>query len=86
MAIFDPKVTESQIMKDLACSKFEWDHPTSTAKVVKPADNVTVFKDPYEACKDSHAICVMTEWEEFKHYDFERIYDSMKKPAFLFDG
>jgi len=28
----------------------------------------------------------MTEWDEFKAYDWKKIYDSMKKPAFIFDG
>jgi UDPglucose 6-dehydrogenase len=28
----------------------------------------------------------MTEWDEFKTLDFERIYKNMKKPAFIFDG
>ena len=42
--------------------------------------------DPYEAAKDSHAIAIMTEWDEFKDYDYTRLYDSMVKPAFVFDG
>jgi UDPglucose 6-dehydrogenase len=29
---------------------------------------------------------VLTEWDEFKTLDWQRIYDNMKKPAFLFDG
>jgi UDPglucose 6-dehydrogenase len=28
----------------------------------------------------------MTEWDEFIHYDWQRIYDNMQKPAFIFDG
>jgi UDPglucose 6-dehydrogenase len=28
----------------------------------------------------------MTEWELYKGLDWKRIYDSMEKPAFLFDG
>lgn len=42
--------------------------------------------DPYEAARDANAIAVMTEWEDYKHLDYERIYKSMKKPAFIFDG
>ena len=42
--------------------------------------------DPYEACKGAHGLCVLTEWDEFKKYDYEKIYDSMMKPAFCFDG
>ena len=39
-----------------------------------------------EAARDAHAICVLTEWDEFKAYDYQAIYDSMVKPAFIFDG
>jgi UDPglucose 6-dehydrogenase len=28
----------------------------------------------------------MTEWDEFASLDFKSIYDSMCKPAFVFDG
>jgi UDPglucose 6-dehydrogenase len=50
------------------------------------AKNAQSFEDPYEACKDAHAIAVLTEWDEFRSYDWQRIYDSMQKPAFVFDG
>ena len=26
------------------------------------------------------------EWDEFKTYDWQKIYDAMLKPAFVFDG
>jgi hypothetical protein len=29
---------------------------------------------------------VLTEWDEFKTYDWQKIYDNMLKPAFVFDG
>lgn len=50
-------------------------------------DGFTVFmEDPYEAAKGAHAVAILTEWEEYKHLDWQRIYDSMEKPAFVFDG
>jgi UDPglucose 6-dehydrogenase len=48
--------------------------------------NVSYEIDPYEAARGSSAIGVVTEWDEFKILDYQRIYDSMKKPAFIFDG
>lgn len=39
-----------------------------------------------QACKDAHAIAVLTEWDEFKTLDYEKIYEGMMKPAFVFDG
>lgn len=26
-----------------------------------------------EAAKDAHAICVLTEWDEFKSYDYQKV-------------
>lgn len=72
IAIYDPKVPEAQIRRDLAVAD---DNPY-----------VTVCADAYEATKDAHAILVLTEWDEFKALDFKRIYDNMHLPAFLFDG
>ena len=48
--------------------------------------DIEYCNDPYTACKDSHAVLIMTEWNEFKDYDYKKIYNSMKKPAFIFDG
>jgi len=48
--------------------------------------NVKYEIDPYKAAKNSNAIVILTEWEEFKKLNFKRIYTSMKKPAFIFDG
>ncbi|GMH40128.1 hypothetical protein BSKO_08032 [Bryopsis sp. KO-2023] len=87
LAIYDPKVTESQMFKDLSLSKFEWDIPMSPTKANEKLQmSVTCTFDPYEAAKGAHAVCLMTEWDEFKTYDYKKIYDAMVKPAFLFDG
>ena len=58
----------------------------ATRSSVQNAQGVQVLQDPYEACKDAHAIAVLTEWDEFKTYDWQKIYDGMLKPAFVFDG
>ncbi|GMR43458.1 hypothetical protein PMAYCL1PPCAC_13653 [Pristionchus mayeri] len=76
IAIYDPKVEEKQMRMELGLT-------TSDDKVDKL---VSVFSDPYEAAKDAHAIVVLTEWDEFKTYDYSRIYESMVHPAALFDG
>ncbi len=49
-------------------------------------DELEFEPDPYKAAKGSHAIAIVTEWDEYKHLDYEKIYASMEKPAFLFDG
>lgn len=78
VAVYDPKVKTHQIYNDL--------NYLGSRKPEENETQLTVCKDPYETCKGSHAIAVLTEWDEFKEYDWQRIYDSMQKPAFLFDG
>ncbi len=46
----------------------------------------TLESDPYHAASGAHAIVVATDWAEFTTLDYERIYESMEKPAFVFDG
>ena len=78
ISVFDPKVSSSQIFSDL----------NSLSSINKKINNdlIEVYQNPYEACKNSHAIAILTEWDEFKSYDWKKIYNSMNKPAFIFDG
>jgi len=78
LVVYDPKVTAEQIYKDL-----------DYLKTRSSEDNrrlVTVVNDPYEALEDAHAVAVLTEWDEFRSYDWEAIKHMMKKPSFVFDG
>ena len=78
IAVYDPKVSENKILADL-------DYLESR----KPEQNrkgVSAFEEAYAACKNAHAIAILTEWDEFKDYDWQRIYEAMEKPAFVFDG
>lgn len=78
IAVFDPKVEEEQIQYDL--NYLETRSEEANKKGVHVASNA------YDACKNAHAIAVLTEWDEFKTYDWQKIYDNMLKPAFVFDG
>ncbi|MFA6403639.1 MAG: UDP-glucose 6-dehydrogenase [Salinivirgaceae bacterium] len=78
VAVYDPKVKPEQMFSDLDYLNSRSE--SENREFLKP------FKDPYEACKDVHAIAILTEWDEFKEYDWVRIYNSMMKPAFVFDG
>ncbi|TKA66938.1 hypothetical protein B0A55_10724 [Friedmanniomyces simplex] len=56
VAIYDPKVEEHQIVRDLQ-------------QVHKPeavAERVSVCEDSYSACADACAVVILTEWDEFK--------------------
>lgn len=76
--IYDPKVTENKIHEDL--------NYLGTRNDKQNTELINVKNNPYEASKDSHAIAILTEWDEFITYDWIKIFNSMKKPAFIFDG
>jgi len=47
---------------------------------------ISYVQDPYEAAADCDAIALITEWDIYRELDYEKIYRSMVKPAFIFDG
>ena len=47
---------------------------------------VEFIEDPYEAVKGAHAIALITEWQQYRGLDYKTIFNSMEKPAFIFDG
>jgi len=53
---------------------------------ISDMEQVTVTATAMDAITGSHAICVLTEWDEFKSLDFVAVYQAMVKPAFVFDG
>ena len=76
--VYDPKVKIKQMHADL-------DYLNSRESNIN-REKLTTTKDPYTACEGAHAIAILTEWDEFKDYDWKRIYKKMHKPAFIFDG
>jgi UDPglucose 6-dehydrogenase len=47
---------------------------------------ITFEADPVKAAEGAHAIAIMTDWPEYAELDYEKIYQGMVKPAFIFDG
>jgi UDPglucose 6-dehydrogenase len=47
---------------------------------------ITYAENPYESSAGCDAIAFMTEWEIYASLNYEKIYRSMSKPAFIFDG
>ncbi|XP_075256354.1 UDP-glucose 6-dehydrogenase-like isoform X2 [Convolutriloba macropyga] len=77
LQIYDPKVTETQM---------RWELNQMTDPELTKGNAVEVMKNAYDACANSHAVVVCTEWDEFQTLDYSKIYGSMVKPAFIFDG
>ena len=81
VAIYDPKVEESQIWMDLT-------EPGVVDELPALQKQVTIYTSAYDAADKADAIVICTEWDEFKDtsLDYGKIYKSMHKPAFIFDG
>lgn len=78
ITVFDPKVSYKKIIADLDYLE--------TRSTEHNTNSIKSNTDPYQTCKDAHAIAILTEWDEFTDYDWQKIYDNMQKPAFIFDG
>jgi len=76
--VYDPKVSKEQMLTDL--------NRLGTRTEEENKRYLKVIDDPYRAAEEAHAIAIMTEWDQFKALDYEKIYTLMLKPAFVFDG
>jgi UDPglucose 6-dehydrogenase len=73
--VYDPKVSRESAMEEMRHHDME-----------VPEKQFIFCESAAEAVADAHAIVVLTEWEEFKTYDYKQFYAKMMKPAFVFDG
>ncbi len=73
VVVYDPKVPADEIRADVLGKDRE-------------DPRLIVAKSAYEAAEDAHALAVVTEWDEFKHLDYAKIYKGMCQPASIFDG
>lgn len=74
LAIYDPRVTKESILSTLG-----WTEEEAVGRIEFSSTAV-------EACKESHAIALLTEWDEFKDLNYSVIHAGMHQPAILFDG
>ncbi len=73
--IYDPKVNKDQVDFDLSYLNENYDKSM-----------VKFIEDPVSNIFNYNLIAIMTEWDEFKEYDWQYIYSKIKKPAYIFDG
>jgi len=59
--------------------------PESIENARKMLKNIEYAKTPYDALKGCDALVIVTEWDEFREPDFDKIKSSLKKPI-IFDG
>ncbi len=54
-------------------------------RIFKNNELVTIIDDQYEACEGCDALCVVTEWNQFRNPDHERLRNLLTAPL-IFDG
>ncbi|MDQ4004176.1 MAG: UDP-glucose/GDP-mannose dehydrogenase family protein [Actinomycetota bacterium] len=60
--------------------------PVAGKKAASLLPSLRVVFDPYEALKEAHAAVVVTEWEEVRTLDLERVATLMEPPKLFVDG
>tara|TARA_B100000989_G_scaffold298896_1_gene290844 strand:+ start:2740 stop:4134 length:1395 start_codon:yes stop_codon:yes gene_type:complete len=76
LSIYDPKVDKNQIKIDLDNQK---------SKPHEITDKIDMCSNIEEAIKDSDGIVILTEWDEFKNINWEKLSKMMRKPSWIFD-
>lgn len=73
--VYDPKVRIEDALVEFKAHGISVDE-----------QNLTFTNSAKEAVDGAHAVIVLTEWDEFKTYNYQEFYNLMLKPAFFFDG
>ena len=82
--IYDPKVTKVRIIDDL---KKLWEaNSISEVEIKSKLTNLNIV-DNYKDCfKKSSCVAILTEWDEFKKYDWKSLILEMEKQHVIIDG
>ena len=82
--VYDPLIARDKIILDLTqlwlSQKLPKDKVDSLLNMINVKDNYI------DAIKDSSLVAIITEWEEFKTYDWKNLIKKMKKPSMVYDG
>ena len=82
--VYDPMVKEARIHQDLTIL---WEARNESNKEIESKLNRCVVHEEHtQALDSSFAAAILTEWDEFKSYDWNAIAEKMMQPAKLFDG
>jgi UDPglucose 6-dehydrogenase len=52
---------------------------------VDTLEGIEIATDPYAACEGAEVLLVLTEWDEFKWFDFDKVADALTSPRVV-DG
>lgn len=79
-----PAITILQRLVDLEAKIFVYD-PVAEENFRRIIPEINFCPDSIEVCEDADALLIITDWNEFKQIDLEKVYKKMKSPI-IFDG
>ena len=86
LAITDPKALPNAKIDLADLLENSYGQNSYGARPRAPLDPTITFElDPYVAAENADAVLLMTDWRDYPALDWQRIYDSMRKPALVFD-
>jgi UDPglucose 6-dehydrogenase len=77
-----------RLLEERACLKITDPHALDNARkdLQGIKEGLEFVDDPYQVVEGAHGIALITEWSLYKELDYQKIFDKMEKPAFIFDG
>ena len=82
--VIDPLSNISKIKDDLTDLMGGEDFEDYSYNEIK--DKIEYSTSYFEASKNADAIVISTEYDEFKNYNWKKLYSIVNKPALIFDG
>lgn len=82
--IYDPMVKEQSIRNDL--QELWLKNNVAQNKIEQYLEQCVFHSEPQKAIHKSYAVAILTEWDEFKFYDWNKIQNEMIQPPRIFDG
>lgn len=84
LSVYDPKVDSNTIIQDM--SNVLRDERLKEEEINYYLSRISIEEDSLECLRNTSIITILTEWDEFKNYDWSTIYKKCKKPVKIFDS
>jgi UDPglucose 6-dehydrogenase len=81
---FAPSITLVKLLLGEGAEIRAYD-PEAMEKAKSALPNITYCSNPYEAAEGADAIVIVTEWDEFRHIDWNRLFATVEQPLVV-DG
>ena len=77
-----PAIAIAQTLQDAGATIRAYD-PEGVEQAKQLLDNVTYCADPYEAVAGADAVALVTEWDEFRALDLDRLREALRQPILV---